>query len=68
MWKVFTARYALSPYIKQIRFVFKGLKYVTTFTYHIFPDPRLMLTIQWVNIRSFTPIFSALEIVCIITL
>jgi hypothetical protein len=22
---VFTARYALSPYIKQIRFVFKGL-------------------------------------------
>jgi hypothetical protein len=23
---VFTARYALSPYIKQIRFVFKGLK------------------------------------------
>jgi hypothetical protein len=25
MWRVFTARYALSPYIKQIRFVFKGL-------------------------------------------
>jgi hypothetical protein len=25
---VFTARYALSPYIKQIRFVFKGLKQV----------------------------------------
>jgi hypothetical protein len=25
---VFTARYALSPYIKQIRFVFKGLIYV----------------------------------------
>jgi hypothetical protein len=24
-WRVFTARYALSPYIKQIRFVFKGL-------------------------------------------
>jgi hypothetical protein len=24
---VFTARYALSPYIKQIRFVFKGLIY-----------------------------------------
>jgi hypothetical protein len=22
-WRVFTARYALSPYIKQIRFVFK---------------------------------------------
>jgi hypothetical protein len=26
---VFTARYALSPYIKQIRFVFKGLKSIT---------------------------------------
>jgi hypothetical protein len=25
MWRVITARYALSPYIKQIRFVFKGL-------------------------------------------
>jgi hypothetical protein len=25
---VFTARYALSPYIKQIRFVFKGLNVV----------------------------------------
>jgi len=24
---VFTARYALNPYTKQIRFVFKGLKY-----------------------------------------
>jgi hypothetical protein len=24
-WRVFTARYALSPYIKQIRFVFTGL-------------------------------------------
>jgi hypothetical protein len=26
---VFTARYALSPYIKQIRFVFKGLNHAT---------------------------------------
>jgi hypothetical protein len=26
---VFTARYALSPYIKQIRFVFKGLNLST---------------------------------------
>jgi hypothetical protein len=25
MWRVFTARYALSPYIKQIRVIFKGL-------------------------------------------
>jgi hypothetical protein len=28
---VFTARYALSPYIKQIRFVFKGLIYQPTY-------------------------------------
>jgi hypothetical protein len=27
-WRVFTARYALSPYIKQTRFVFKGLKWI----------------------------------------
>jgi hypothetical protein len=27
---VFTARYALSPYIKQIRFVFKGLNIMMT--------------------------------------
>jgi hypothetical protein len=27
-WRVFTARYALSPDIKQIRFVFKGLMVV----------------------------------------
>jgi hypothetical protein len=32
---VFTARYALSPYIEQVRFVFKGLNYDTSsaFTY-----------------------------------
>jgi hypothetical protein len=29
---VFTARYALSPYIKQIRFVFKGLMLRDTYT------------------------------------
>jgi hypothetical protein len=28
---VFTARYALSPYIKQIRFVFKGLIYTVLY-------------------------------------
>jgi hypothetical protein len=31
MWRVFTERYALSPYIKQIRFVFKGLILNTSF-------------------------------------
>jgi hypothetical protein len=30
---VFTARYALSPYIKQIRFVFKGLNTLHTLKY-----------------------------------
>jgi hypothetical protein len=33
MWRVLTARYALSPYIKQIRFVFKGLKQETNMQY-----------------------------------
>jgi hypothetical protein len=32
---VFTARYALSPYIKQIRFVFKGLISVDNAVYDI---------------------------------
>jgi hypothetical protein len=36
-WRVFTARYALSPYIKQIRFVFKGLILVFQDSYHLFP-------------------------------
>jgi hypothetical protein len=31
---VFTARYALSPYIKQISFVFKGLKFCSTIILH----------------------------------
>jgi hypothetical protein len=30
---VFTARYALSPYIKQIRFVFKGLNQISVAGY-----------------------------------
>jgi hypothetical protein len=38
---VFTARYALSPYIKQIRFVFKGLITINTFTSYRF---RIYLT------------------------
>jgi hypothetical protein len=39
---VFTARYALSPYIKYIRFVFKGLKKAAGFQIHIL----------WVNVES----------------
>jgi hypothetical protein len=35
---VFTARYALSPYIKQIRFVFKGLNQTRG---------QAMNTVQW---------------------
>jgi L-arabinose isomerase len=33
---VFTARYALSPYIKQIRFVFKGLNNAAKIPFQIF--------------------------------
>jgi hypothetical protein len=36
---VFTARYALSPYIKQIRFVFNGLTVLCTFFMWHFFDP-----------------------------
>jgi hypothetical protein len=32
---VFTARYALSPYIKQIRFVFKGLIHHTNVRFRV---------------------------------
>jgi hypothetical protein len=40
---VFTARYALSPYIKQIRFVFKGLQCLVCEPHPGFeaPFPRL---------------------------
>jgi hypothetical protein len=41
---VFTARYALSPYIKQIRFVFKGLITINTLiaTGSAFIEPPLI--------------------------
>ena len=34
--RVFTARYTLSPYIKQTEFVFKGLKPSVHYMYHQF--------------------------------
>jgi hypothetical protein len=37
---VFTARYALSPYIKQIRFVFKGLNTCLLEYSHVASDGR----------------------------
>jgi hypothetical protein len=37
---VFTARYALSPYIKQIRFVFKGLIHVTVLFFPLHTAPQ----------------------------
>jgi hypothetical protein len=50
---VFTARYALSPYIKQIRFVFKGLKW------HFGAQPKRMDgTIK--DVRSFQDLFFAI--------
>jgi hypothetical protein len=38
---MFTARYALSPYIKQMGFVFKGLIYTITIVHQlVFISPR----------------------------
>jgi hypothetical protein len=41
-WRVFTARYALSPYIKQTGFVFKVLMRPST-RYSIYPPPIFIL-------------------------
>jgi hypothetical protein len=54
---VFTARYALSPYIKQIRFVFKGLnrepRYVTEAGGQFHGQVALSPGIQgWVRVRA----------------
>jgi hypothetical protein len=43
---VFTARYALSPYIKQIRFVFKGLMQA--------PNPLTIFTSAAVGAVSYS--------------
>jgi hypothetical protein len=53
---VFTARYALSPYIKQIRFVFKGL--ITTHgmnnvTYKVCIAGMLVLHSKWIFYSSW---------------
>jgi hypothetical protein len=45
---VFTARYALSPYIKQIRFVFKGLNSFVTFTV----DSQVLNTSEILSLAS----------------
>jgi hypothetical protein len=37
-WRVFTARYALNTYIKQIRFVFKGLNIFTAKDVNIYVE------------------------------
>jgi hypothetical protein len=53
---MFTARYALSPYIKQIRFVFKGLKRKT----HIIPHyTTLQLSFSRCLRAAPTPVFPA---------
>jgi hypothetical protein len=53
---VFTARYALSPYIKQIRFVFKGLKGVLFRTGNVFGSVRVahsvLLTETYGNLET----------------
>jgi hypothetical protein len=43
---VFTARYALSPYIKQIRFVFKGLiRFTSVHTWLIYDRDSVVGTV-----------------------
>jgi hypothetical protein len=52
---VFTARYALSSYIKQIRFVFKGLIH-TSIQCNIpllyFTDSLTILKLYWIQVRN----------------
>jgi hypothetical protein len=44
---VFTARYALSPYIKQIRFVLKGLKDVSVFKNYLYVLIFLLSSVRY---------------------
>jgi hypothetical protein len=57
---VFTARYALSPYIKQVRFVFKGLKdCLMTLRYEVSPAVGGPVNIR--IIRDVTPCSVAVD-------
>jgi hypothetical protein len=66
---VFTARYALSPYMKQVRFVFKRLiitlLYIVALTVFIFINDVYRCLVQWLsimhdnfwNLRAFQMLF-----------
>jgi hypothetical protein len=68
---VFTARYALSPYIKQICFVFKGLIWKTAFRAPL-KQPKLHFLIyitaiffffwHYIPFQNFPPLFSILRL------
>jgi hypothetical protein len=64
---VFTARYALSPYIKQIRFVFKGLKcaqsakhfrFSSKPLYHAFHVEIFIVLVEYKNIIIYFSVCS----------
>jgi hypothetical protein len=59
---VFTARYALSPYIKQIHFVFKGLRTVgSTAIFYI--DPHMIINnLTRFNLYEFLKCLNLLEL------
>ena len=53
---VFTARFALSPYIKQANFIFKGLKPSGHYIYHQFNIHKYeVLPTQYIYVFCFDP-------------
>jgi len=52
-WRMFTARYALSPYIKQTRLVFKGLKLLTLVSFvKIDARKAVLLLCTWMKVHA----------------
>jgi hypothetical protein len=50
---MFTARYALSPYIKQTRLVFKGLKLLTLVSFvKIDARKAVLLLCTWMKVHA----------------
>jgi hypothetical protein len=59
---VFTARYALIPYIKQIRFVFKGLIYgLSRVRLRVGPvEVRVIIFLEKMTVQNFLRVFPVL--------
>jgi hypothetical protein len=53
---VFTAQYALSPYIKQIRFVFKGLREMRSIT-DVYLNFSMKVTHKYIHICNIYNIY-----------